>query len=84
MDPFNSICLSPSLFPFAQLSSFLSQLYADLTAAIQQRRSQSWDSPTANESGAKTARSKASSRFPRPGRNSGREARNPEPQSGDL
>uniref|UniRef100_A0A8C2KS85 Sorting nexin 29 n=1 Tax=Cyprinus carpio TaxID=7962 RepID=A0A8C2KS85_CYPCA len=42
------------------------------------------DSPTANESGAKTARSKASSRFPRPGRNSGREARNPEPQSGDL
>ncbi|KAF4106656.1 sorting nexin-29 isoform X2 [Onychostoma macrolepis] len=42
------------------------------------------DSPTANESGAKTARSKASSRFPRLGRNSGREARNPEPQSGDL
>ncbi|XP_050979849.1 sorting nexin-29 isoform X1 [Labeo rohita] len=42
------------------------------------------DSPTANESGAKTARSKASSRFPRLGRNSGRESRNPEPQSGDL
>uniref|UniRef100_A0A8C1TI60 Sorting nexin 29 n=1 Tax=Cyprinus carpio TaxID=7962 RepID=A0A8C1TI60_CYPCA len=42
------------------------------------------DNPTANESGAKTARSKASSRFPRLGRNSGREARNPEPQSGDL
>lgn len=42
------------------------------------------DSPTANESGAKTARSKASSRFPRLGRNSGRDARNPEPQSGDL
>ncbi|XP_059388071.1 sorting nexin-29-like isoform X3 [Carassius carassius] len=42
------------------------------------------DIPTANESGAKTARSKASSRFTRLGRNSGREARNPEPQSGDL
>lgn len=42
------------------------------------------DSPTANESGAKTARSKASSRFPRLGRNSARESRNPEPQSGDL
>uniref|UniRef100_A0A672PZ00 Sorting nexin 29 n=1 Tax=Sinocyclocheilus grahami TaxID=75366 RepID=A0A672PZ00_SINGR len=42
------------------------------------------DNPTANESGAKTARSKASSRFPRLGRNSGRETRNPEPQSGDL
>lgn len=42
------------------------------------------DSPTANESGAKTARSKASSRFPRLGRNSGRDSRNPEPQSGDL
>uniref|UniRef100_A0A673JL72 Sorting nexin 29 n=1 Tax=Sinocyclocheilus rhinocerous TaxID=307959 RepID=A0A673JL72_9TELE len=42
------------------------------------------DNPSANESGAKTARSKASSRFPRLGRNSGRETRNPEPQSGDL
>lgn len=42
------------------------------------------DAPVAGESGNKTARSKASSRFPRLGRNSGREARNPEPQSGDL
>lgn len=42
------------------------------------------DTPAAGESGNKTARSKASSRFPRLGRNSGRESRNPEPQSGDL
>ncbi|XP_051969174.1 sorting nexin-29-like isoform X3 [Xyrauchen texanus] len=42
------------------------------------------DTPASSESGTKTARSKASSRFPRPGHSSGREARNPEPQSGDL
>ncbi|XP_049320867.1 sorting nexin-29 [Astyanax mexicanus] len=42
------------------------------------------DTPAANESGSKSSRSKASSRFPRLGRSSGREARNPEPQSGDL
>lgn len=42
------------------------------------------DAPAANESGSKTGRSKASSRFPRLGRSSGRDARNPEPQSGDL
>ncbi|KAF7705264.1 sorting nexin-29 [Silurus meridionalis] len=42
------------------------------------------DTPAAIESGGKTSRSKASSRFPRLGRNSGRDARNPEPQSGDL
>ncbi|XP_051959424.1 sorting nexin-29 [Xyrauchen texanus] len=42
------------------------------------------DTPAAKESGTKTARSKASSRFPKLGRSSGREARNPEPQSGDL
>ncbi|XP_056627137.1 sorting nexin-29 [Triplophysa dalaica] len=42
------------------------------------------DTPAASESGNKTARSKASGRFPRLGRNSGRETRNPEPQSGDL
>lgn len=42
------------------------------------------DTPAASEIGSKTGRSKASSRFPRLGRSSGREARNPEPQSGDL
>lgn len=42
------------------------------------------DSPAANESGNKSGRSKTSSRFPRLGRSSGRDARNPEPQSGDL
>uniref|UniRef100_A0AAR2KRH7 Sorting nexin 29 n=1 Tax=Pygocentrus nattereri TaxID=42514 RepID=A0AAR2KRH7_PYGNA len=42
------------------------------------------DTPAASESGSKSGRSKASSRFPRLGRSSGREARNPEPQSGDL
>ncbi|XP_051529654.1 sorting nexin-29-like isoform X2 [Myxocyprinus asiaticus] len=42
------------------------------------------DTPASSESGTKTARSKASSRFPRPGHSLGREARNPEPQSGDL
>ncbi|KAG7325176.1 hypothetical protein KOW79_011492 [Hemibagrus wyckioides] len=42
------------------------------------------DVPAANESGNKTGRSKTSSRFPRLGRSSGRDARNPEPQSGDL
>ncbi|KAK2866326.1 hypothetical protein Q7C36_002382 [Tachysurus vachellii] len=41
------------------------------------------DIPAA-ESGSKTGRSKTSSRFPRLGRSSGRDARNPEPQSGDL
>ncbi|XP_047673693.1 sorting nexin-29 [Tachysurus fulvidraco] len=40
------------------------------------------DIPAA-ESGSKTGRSKTS-RFPRLGRSSGRDARNPEPQSGDL
>lgn len=42
------------------------------------------DTPPANEGGAKTARSKASSRFPRLGRSRNQETRNPEPQSGDL
>ncbi|KAM4623538.1 sorting nexin-29 [Polymixia lowei] len=41
------------------------------------------DTPQATDGGAKTARSKASSRFPRLGRNRNQEAR-PEPQSGDL
>ncbi|XP_067101472.1 sorting nexin-29 [Osmerus mordax] len=42
------------------------------------------DTPLASEGGAKTARSKASSRFPRLGRGRNQETRNPEPQSGDL
>ncbi|XP_076154560.1 sorting nexin-29 isoform X1 [Alosa pseudoharengus] len=42
------------------------------------------DTPKSTDSGSKTARSKASSRFPRLGRNQNRESRNPEPQSGDL
>ncbi|XP_030630969.1 sorting nexin-29, partial [Chanos chanos] len=42
------------------------------------------DTPQANESGSKTARTKTSSRFPRMDRNQSRETRNPEPQSGDL
>ncbi|KAM7371087.1 hypothetical protein PAMP_010583 [Pampus punctatissimus] len=41
------------------------------------------DSPQANDGGAKTPRSKTSSRFPRLGRSRNQEAR-PEPQSGDL
>uniref|UniRef100_A0A673A9N6 Sorting nexin 29 n=1 Tax=Sphaeramia orbicularis TaxID=375764 RepID=A0A673A9N6_9TELE len=41
------------------------------------------DTPQANDGGAKTPRSKMSSRFPRLGRNRNQEAR-PEPQSGDL
>uniref|UniRef100_A0A672GLD3 Sorting nexin 29 n=1 Tax=Salarias fasciatus TaxID=181472 RepID=A0A672GLD3_SALFA len=41
------------------------------------------DTPQANDSGAKTPRSKTSSRFPRLGRSRTQEAR-PEPQSGDL
>uniref|UniRef100_A0A3B4ZVC2 Sorting nexin 29 n=1 Tax=Stegastes partitus TaxID=144197 RepID=A0A3B4ZVC2_9TELE len=41
------------------------------------------DTPQANDGGAKTPRSKTSSRFPRLGRNRNQEAR-PEPQSGDL
>uniref|UniRef100_A0A7N9AYW1 Sorting nexin 29 n=1 Tax=Mastacembelus armatus TaxID=205130 RepID=A0A7N9AYW1_9TELE len=41
------------------------------------------DTPQANDSGAKTPRSKTSSRFPRLGRSRNPEAR-PEPQSGDL
>lgn len=41
------------------------------------------DTPQANDSGAKTPRSKTSSRFPRLGRSRNQEAR-PEPQSGDL
>uniref|UniRef100_A0A674CYT3 Sorting nexin 29 n=1 Tax=Salmo trutta TaxID=8032 RepID=A0A674CYT3_SALTR len=42
------------------------------------------DTPVASEGSSKTARSKASSRFPRLGRNRNQEGRNPEPQSGDL
>ncbi|XP_012694421.1 sorting nexin-29 [Clupea harengus] len=42
------------------------------------------DTPKTTDSGSKTARSKASSRFPRLGRNQNRDSRNPEPQSGDL
>ncbi|KAI4904314.1 hypothetical protein NFI96_015174 [Prochilodus magdalenae] len=42
------------------------------------------DTPAASESGSKPGRSKVLSRFPRLGRSSGHEARNPEPQSGDL
>ncbi|XP_071319554.1 sorting nexin-29 isoform X1 [Trachinotus anak] len=41
------------------------------------------DTPQANDGGAKTPRSKTSSRFPRLGRSRNQEAR-PEPQSGDL
>uniref|UniRef100_A0A668UDX8 Uncharacterized protein n=1 Tax=Oreochromis aureus TaxID=47969 RepID=A0A668UDX8_OREAU len=41
------------------------------------------DAPQANDGGAKTPRSKTSSRFPRLGRRNTQEAR-PEPQSGDL
>uniref|UniRef100_A0A7N6BE94 Sorting nexin 29 n=1 Tax=Anabas testudineus TaxID=64144 RepID=A0A7N6BE94_ANATE len=41
------------------------------------------DTPHANDGGAKTPRSKTSSRFPRLGRSRNQEAR-PEPQSGDL
>ncbi|KAM9832410.1 sorting nexin-29 [Neosynchiropus ocellatus] len=41
------------------------------------------DTPRANDSAAKTPRSKTSSRFPRLGRSRNQEAR-PEPQSGDL
>ncbi|KAM9425487.1 sorting nexin-29 [Pholidichthys leucotaenia] len=41
------------------------------------------DTPQANDSGAKTPRSRTSSRFPRLGRRNTQEAR-PEPQSGDL
>uniref|UniRef100_A0A3Q0RCV9 Sorting nexin 29 n=1 Tax=Amphilophus citrinellus TaxID=61819 RepID=A0A3Q0RCV9_AMPCI len=41
------------------------------------------DSPQANDGGAKTSRSKTSSRFPRMGRRNTQEARH-EPQSGDL
>uniref|UniRef100_A0A3P8Q886 RUN domain-containing protein n=1 Tax=Astatotilapia calliptera TaxID=8154 RepID=A0A3P8Q886_ASTCA len=41
------------------------------------------DTPQANDGGAKTPRSKTSSRFPRLGRRNTQEAR-PEPQSGDL
>ncbi|XP_068162112.1 sorting nexin-29 [Antennarius striatus] len=41
------------------------------------------DTPQANDAGAKTPRSKTSSRFPRLGRSRTQEAR-PEPQSGDL
>ncbi|XP_047465097.1 sorting nexin-29 [Mugil cephalus] len=41
------------------------------------------DTPQANDGGAKTPRSRTSSRFPRLGRNRNQEAR-PEPQSGDL
>ncbi|XP_053718042.1 sorting nexin-29 isoform X1 [Synchiropus splendidus] len=41
------------------------------------------DTPQANDSAAKTPRSKTSSRFPRLGRSRNQEAR-PEPQSGDL
>ncbi|RVE59345.1 hypothetical protein OJAV_G00187690 [Oryzias javanicus] len=41
------------------------------------------DTPPANDVGAKTPRSRTSSRFPRLGRSRGQEAR-PEPQSGDL
>uniref|UniRef100_A0A8C7DDZ1 Sorting nexin 29 n=1 Tax=Oncorhynchus kisutch TaxID=8019 RepID=A0A8C7DDZ1_ONCKI len=42
------------------------------------------DTPVASEGSSKTARSKASSRFPRLGCNRNQEGRNPEPQSGDL
>ncbi|KAM9411039.1 sorting nexin-29-like isoform 2-T5 [Salvelinus alpinus] len=42
------------------------------------------DTSVASEGSSKTARSKASSRFPRLGRNRNQEGRNPEPQSGDL
>uniref|UniRef100_A0A4W4FAG6 Sorting nexin 29 n=1 Tax=Electrophorus electricus TaxID=8005 RepID=A0A4W4FAG6_ELEEL len=42
------------------------------------------DTPSANDGGTKTARPKSSARHSRLGRGSGREARNPEPQSGDL
>uniref|UniRef100_A0A671LMQ9 Sorting nexin 29 n=1 Tax=Sinocyclocheilus anshuiensis TaxID=1608454 RepID=A0A671LMQ9_9TELE len=63
-----------------QLQSYLRKIICRETLLFLKRS----DNPTANESGAKTARSKASSRFPRLGRNSGRETRNPEPQSGDL
>ncbi|XP_063076653.1 sorting nexin-29 [Engraulis encrasicolus] len=42
------------------------------------------DTPKTTDGGSKTARSKASSRFPRLGRNQNRDSRNPEPQSGDL
>ncbi|XP_028821388.1 sorting nexin-29-like [Denticeps clupeoides] len=42
------------------------------------------DSPQAGDAGTRTPRSKTSSRFPRLGRNQNRDARNPEPQSGDL
>uniref|UniRef100_A0AAY4ASI4 Sorting nexin 29 n=1 Tax=Denticeps clupeoides TaxID=299321 RepID=A0AAY4ASI4_9TELE len=42
------------------------------------------DSPQTGDAGTRTPRSKTSSRFPRLGRNQNRDARNPEPQSGDL
>ncbi|KAL0983959.1 hypothetical protein UPYG_G00135230 [Umbra pygmaea] len=42
------------------------------------------DSPVPSDGSSNTARSKASSRFPRLGRSRNQEGRNPEPQSGDL
>ncbi|XP_076856447.1 sorting nexin-29 [Brachyhypopomus gauderio] len=42
------------------------------------------DTPSSSEGGTKTSRHKSSARLSRHGRGSSREARNPEPQSGDL